>query len=98
MQFKNLLVIQQFISTWRYLILAVLWLTVISCLHFYYNFEKKDREIIKMGYMPVITNLSCPILDYITKEGDGIRFNAIKFSSFAEMGEALRNNHLKLPF
>jgi NitT/TauT family transport system substrate-binding protein len=51
-----------------------------------------------MGYMPVIANLACPLLDYATKEGNGIRFEALKFSSFAEMGEALRNGHIQAAF
>jgi NitT/TauT family transport system substrate-binding protein len=51
-----------------------------------------------MGYMPVIANLACPLLDYATKEGNGIRFEALKFSSFAEMGEAVRNGHIQAAF
>jgi NitT/TauT family transport system substrate-binding protein len=51
-----------------------------------------------MGYMPVITNLAAPLLDYASKDGDGIRFEALKFSSFAEMGEALRNDSIQAAF
>ena len=51
-----------------------------------------------MGYMPVITNLACPLLDYATKDGDGLRFKALKFASFAEMAEALRNNQIQAAF
>ena len=51
-----------------------------------------------MGYMPVISNLAAPILDYVTKDGDGVRFEAVKFSSFAEMAEALRNGHIQVAF
>ena len=51
-----------------------------------------------MGYMPVITNLASPLLDYATRDGDGIRFRALKFASFAEMAEALRNHQIKAAF
>jgi NitT/TauT family transport system substrate-binding protein len=51
-----------------------------------------------MGYMPVITNLACPLLDYATKDQGNIRFNAMKFASFAEMAEALRNNKIQVAF
>ncbi len=51
-----------------------------------------------MGYMPVITNLACPLLDYASRKTDGVRFNAMKFSSFAEMGEALRNGDIQVAF
>jgi NitT/TauT family transport system substrate-binding protein len=51
-----------------------------------------------MGYMPVITNMAAPLLDYASKDGTGIRFEALKFSSFAEMGESLRNGHIQAGF
>ena len=51
-----------------------------------------------MGYMPVITNLASPLLDYATRDGDGVRFRALKFASFAEMAEALRNNQIQAAF
>jgi NitT/TauT family transport system substrate-binding protein len=79
-------------------IVATGWLIFISCLHFQLNFERGQRTVVRMGYMPVIANLACPLLDYATKEGNGIRFEALKFSSFAEMGEALRNGHIQAAF
>jgi NitT/TauT family transport system substrate-binding protein len=79
-------------------IIATGWLIFISCLHFQLNFEPRQRTVVRMGYMPVIANLACPLLDYATREGDGIRFEALKFSSFAEMGEALRNGHIQAAF
>ena len=79
-------------------IVATGWLIFISCLHFQLNFERRQRTVVHMGYMPVIANLACPLLDFATKEGNGIRFEALKFSSFAEMGEALRNGHIQAAF
>ena len=79
-------------------IAALAWLIFISALHYQLNFDHNKRRTIKMGYMPVITNLACPLLDYATKGGKGVRFDAIKFSSFAEMGEALRNGGIQVAF
>jgi NitT/TauT family transport system substrate-binding protein len=82
----------------RILIMAVGWLIVVSLLHYGLNFEHETRPVLKMGYMPVITNLASPILDYASKDGTGLRFEALKFSSFAEMGEALRNGSIQAGF
>ncbi len=83
---------------WRIIIIAVGWLVIISALHWWLNFDHGKRRIVKMGYMPVITNLAAPILDHATVNGDGIRFSSIKFASFAEMAEALRNEKIQVAF
>jgi NitT/TauT family transport system substrate-binding protein len=79
-------------------ILALVWFILISFLHIWLHSEHDSRKIIRMGYMPVITNLSAPILDYITKPGSDTYFQAIKFASFAEMAEALRNDQIQVAF
>ena len=48
--------------------------------------------------MPVVTNLASALLDYATRDGDGIRFKAIKFASFSEMAAALRNGKIQVAF
>lgn len=48
--------------------------------------------------MPVITNMAAPLLDYASAEKGDIRFKALKFSSFAEMAEALRNDKIQAAF
>jgi NitT/TauT family transport system substrate-binding protein len=48
--------------------------------------------------MPVITNLASPLLDFASRKGDGIRFAAVKFASFAEMAEALRHDRIQAAF
>ncbi len=78
--------------------MALLWLMFISLMHYQLNTEESGRKQITMGYMPVITNLASPILDYATKDGNGIRFKALKFSSFAEMAESLRNGQIDAAF
>lgn len=79
-------------------IIAIAWLVLISMLHFYINGEKASVKTVKMGYMPVVSNLSAVILDYASRENKKIRFEAIKFSSFAEMAESLRNETIGAAF
>ncbi|NOQ90814.1 MAG: PhnD/SsuA/transferrin family substrate-binding protein [Gammaproteobacteria bacterium] len=84
---------------WRTAIITPLWLVLIAVMHQQLNAEEdSERKQITMGYMPVVTNLAAPILDYASKEGDGLRFKALKFSSFAEMAEALRNGQIEAAF
>jgi NitT/TauT family transport system substrate-binding protein len=83
---------------WRIFIAAVLWLVFISGAHFWLNFDHGERRVIKMGHMPVITNLAAPLLDYGTRDRGSVRFEALKFSSFADMGEALRNDEIQAAF
>jgi len=78
--------------------IALLWLLLISAMHHSLNAEESGRKQITMGYMPVVTNMASPLLDYATKYGDGIRFKALKFSSFAEMAESLRNGQIDAAF
>ncbi|KOR27437.1 hypothetical protein TI03_06910 [Achromatium sp. WMS1] len=85
---------------WRVLILATVWLLIISFLHYQLNFLHEERRIITLGYMPVVTNLSAPILDYASKSINSgrYRFVAMKFASFAEMAESLRHGHIDAAF
>jgi NitT/TauT family transport system substrate-binding protein len=82
----------------KILIVALGWLCFISVLHYELNYEQSSRIVIRMGYMPVITNLAAPLLDYASKNEQGIRFEALKFSSFSEMGEALRGDNINAAF
>jgi len=77
---------------------ALLWLVGISFAHYSLNYDHGEQRMVRMGYMPVITNLAAPLLDYTSQEDDGVRFKALKFSSFAEMGEALRNKTIDVGF
>jgi NitT/TauT family transport system substrate-binding protein len=83
---------------WRLFGFAMAWLLVITGLHWHLNMERPERRVIRMGYMPVVTNLAAPLLDHVTREGEGIQFKAIKFASFAEMAEALRNDAIQAAF
>jgi len=83
----------------RLLAAALLWLLFISAMHHWLNSGHDRRQVIKMGYMPVITNLAAPLLDYASIRAESkLRFKAIKFASFAEMAEALRNDEIHAAF
>jgi len=80
-------------------LIALGWLLLISLLHYQLNFQSKgSRPIVHMGYMPVITNMAAPLLDYASQKDTDIRFSALKFASFAEMAEALRDGNIEAAF
>lgn len=83
----------------RIALLAITWLVFISAMHYLLNTEHEKRIVVKMGYMPVITNLAAPLLDAASVDAASeVRFRAIKFASFAEMAEALRNGEIQAAF
>ncbi len=82
----------------RLFLCFLVWLLFISWLHHRLNDDERAQKLIRMGYMPVVTNLAAPILDHVTKDGGEIRFESIKFASFAEMAEALRNDSIQVAF
>ncbi len=83
---------------WLTAFAALAWLVLIASLHTHLNKTGNDRKVIRLGYMPVITNLAAPILDHATRNGSGIRFKAVKFTSFSVMAESLRNNEIDAAF
>jgi len=83
---------------WRYTLLTAAWLIAITVLHCRLNMPREARDLVRMGYMPVVTNLAAPLLDYVSKDNGAYRYQAIKFSSFAEMAESLRNGHIDAAF
>jgi NitT/TauT family transport system substrate-binding protein len=77
---------------------ALAWLVLISVAHWRLNYERGARPVVRMGYMPVLTNLACPLLDAASRQTGETRFEAMKFSSFAEMGQSLRDGHIDAAF
>lgn len=76
----------------------LIWLVLISWLHYRLNDRPTDRPVVRMGYMPVVTNLAAPLLDYVSRHHSGVRFKAVKFASFADMAEALHNGGIQAAF
>jgi NitT/TauT family transport system substrate-binding protein len=83
---------------WKILFISIAWLVFISFAHYQLNFDHGSKKTVYMGYMPVISNLASPLLDYASKDREDIRFKALKFSSFSEMGESLRNGKIDAAF
>ena len=83
---------------WKIVFILICWLVFISFAHYRLNFDHGSKKTIYMGYMPVISNLAAPLLDYASKDREDIRFKALKFSSFSEMGESLRNGKIDAAF
>ena len=52
----------------RYGLLAAAWLIVITLLHCSLNMHRQDRDLVRMGYMPVVTNLAAPLLDFVSRD------------------------------
>lgn len=83
----------------RIAIMAFVWLILITGAHYRLNGDHETRQVIHMGYMPVITNLAAPLLDYVSiPDENRVRYKALKFASFAEMAEALRNDEIQAAF
>lgn len=78
-------------------LIALFWLVGITCLHLVLNGEPRARNVVAMGYMPVITNLAAPLVDFASKDSE-VHFQAIKFASFAEMADAFRSGHIEAAF
>ncbi|NDY43468.1 ABC transporter substrate-binding protein [Dissulfurirhabdus thermomarina] len=85
-------------NAWRITLATVAWVALISALHYWRNVDHGRVQVLRMGYMPVVTNLACPLLDYATRNAADVRFEALKFGSFAEMGDALREGHIDAAF
>jgi len=81
----------------RFAFAALAWLVLISALHAWRNGERSAGRVVRLGHMPVLSNLACPILEEASK-GSDLRYSAIKFSSFSEMGEALRGGTIDAAF
>ncbi|MGC9967171.1 MAG: ABC transporter substrate-binding protein [Syntrophobacteraceae bacterium] len=81
----------------RIALTAIAWLLVITMSHLYLHGERRTANLVRMGYMPVVANLASPLVDYVTK-GDDLYFEALKFSSFSEIGEAFRSGHIQAAF
>ena len=78
--------------------LTIAWMTAISWAHYSLNIAVGSVPVVKMGYMPVVTNIAAPLMDAATRDSETLRMEAIKFSSFADMGEALRSGHIQAAF
>jgi NitT/TauT family transport system substrate-binding protein len=86
---------------WKISVVTVLLVGAVAGAYYYQLHQEKgvsSTKTVKMGYMPVVTNLASPLLDYASKDRKDVQFKAMKFASFAEMGESLRNGKIDVAF
>jgi len=84
--------------TWKIILISMGWIALVSWGHYQLNFDHGHKKTVIMGYMPVITNLAAPLLDEASKNNPELYFKALKFASFAEMAESLRNGKIDAAF
>jgi NitT/TauT family transport system substrate-binding protein len=77
---------------------ALLWLVLITVLHVKLNPKNEASRVFRIGYMPVYCSLAIPILDHLSRSGQDIHIEALQFSSFAEMAESYKHNHIQAAF
>jgi NitT/TauT family transport system substrate-binding protein len=57
------------------------------------------RQSLTVAYVPVTCHLTCPVTDYATRTtSTGTRFDALRFSEFPTMVEALKGKRLEAAF
>ncbi len=78
--------------------MCLAWLVLITCLHHWRGMAGiSSHERIKVGYLPITCHILCPVtLEHLS--GNSRAFQAIKFSSWPEMIEALRGGKLDIAF
>ncbi len=81
----------------RIALVAAGWLLLIGALHYWRNGDHQTRRTMKLGHMPVIANLACPLLEEASRD-ESLRFVAVKYASFAEMADAFRTGNLDAAF
>src|SRR5579864_7105893 len=92
----------------RVLLLALLWLTLISGLHAWLNvnwasvvndYLPREKRKFTVAYIPVTCHLACPVTDYISKfSAGGEIFLPKMFQGFPEIKEALISNKVQAAF
>lgn len=71
----------------RLLFALLAWLLAIVVAHHWINGNDKARRGFGRGYVPVVSNMTAPLPDYASRDGDGIRFKTLKLASYAELAD-----------
>ncbi|MGQ9499538.1 MAG: ABC transporter substrate-binding protein [Dissulfurimicrobium sp.] len=73
------------------------WIFLISGLHLWLNKKETPGSVLRVGFMPITCQLICPVtLEHL--ESKGQPFDAIKFTSWPDMIEALKGGELDMAF
>ncbi len=76
---------------------AFLWLVLITSLHYWRNVRSVSEETITVGYLPITCHLIVPVAHAHLK-GSDLEFEAVKFTSWPDMIEALKGGELDMTF
>ena len=60
--------------------------------------EAQNREVLKVGFLPVTCHLTCPVTDYATKTSHGTRFESERFTDFPTVVETVKSGRLDATF
>ena len=58
----------------------------------------RDRETLKVGFLPVTCHLTCPVTDFATRTSRGTRFESQRFTDFPTMVESMKAGRLEATF
>ena len=57
-----------------------------------------NRELLKVGFLPVTCHLTCPVTDFATKTSGATRFESQRFSDFPTVVESIKADRLDASF
>lgn len=60
--------------------------------------DRKERETLAVGFLPVTCHLTCPVTDYATKTSRSVRFESQRFTDFPTMVETVKSGRLEATF
>jgi NitT/TauT family transport system substrate-binding protein len=58
----------------------------------------EQREMLKVGFLPVTCHLTCPVTDFATKASKFTRFESQRFTDFPTMAESIKAGRIEAAF
>jgi NitT/TauT family transport system substrate-binding protein len=58
----------------------------------------EQREMLKVGFLPVTCHLTCPVTDFATKASKSTRFESQRFTDFPTMAESVKAGRIEAAF
>jgi NitT/TauT family transport system substrate-binding protein len=87
---------------------AVLWIALITCLHFTLNLNvhlfshnktAAAQQKFRVGFLPVTCHLTCPVTDFINRNMQGENsFEPVRFNGWPELKEAFLSDYMPATF
>jgi NitT/TauT family transport system substrate-binding protein len=82
----------------KFVLKVILAVAILAILR-YKPWLRSYRQTLDVAYLPVTCHLTCPVADYASKTTTtGTRFNALRYSAFPDIVEALKSNRLHAGF